>query len=367
MTGSAAVRACVSSRSVTDHRCAILTKPTITVDEFVTLPSIPPPCDLPRLAGHRDAWITATRDGLRHRCLHLRADSATETLGGLTLMLVKGPLFGRFLVSLPYINTGGVWAKDQQVAAALVDHACDLADEMSVRYVELRHEVPVEHPRLNFQRRDKVHMRLRLPTSDAALDRSFKAKLRSQIRKASKNSVTVEFGGIELIDAFYDVFAVNMRDLGTPVFSRGLFRCILRSFRNDAEFCVARLHNRPIAAALLVHHDQTTEIPSASSLRKFNHTSANMLMYRECLARAVGRGSTTFDFGRSSKDSGTYKFKAQWGAEPSPAVWQYYVRHGSADAMRPESEGNQRLIRLWQKMPVWATKLVGPEIVRGIP
>ena len=357
----------VTTRFVTDHRYSNLTRTTITVDEFAFLPSIAPPCEFPRLAGHNDAWIKATRDGLRHRCIQLTAYQGERALGGLAIMLVKGPIFGRFLVSLPYINTGGIWASDAQVAAALVDQACDLADKMSVRYMELRHEIPIEHPRLNFERRDKVHMRLRLPTSDAQLDQSFRAKLRSQIRKASKNSVKIDFGGLELIEDFYDVFAVNMRDLGTPVFARGLFRSILRTFQSDAEFCIARLHHRPIAAALLVHHQGITEIPSASSLRQFNHTSANMLMYRQCLSRAIERGSNTFDFGRSSKDSGTYKFKAQWGAEPSPAVWQYYVRQGSADAMRPESEGNQRLIRLWQKMPVWATRIVGPAIVRGIP
>jgi hypothetical protein len=92
-----------------------------------------------------------------------------------------------------------------------------------------------------------------------------------------------------------------------------------------------------------------------------------MWMYRHLLSRAIEMRSRTFDFGRSSEGSGTYKFKQQWGAVPHPAVWQYYVRKGSVEAMRPENEGNQRLIRLWQKLPVWVTRLIGPTIVRGIP
>lgn len=283
------------------------------------------------------------------------------------MVLVRGPIFGRFLVSLPYINTGGVWAKDNDVAGALVERACDLADELDVRYAELRHEIPVSNPRFNFERSDKVHMRLSLPPTDEQLNESFKSKLKSQIKKASKNSVQIEFGGLERLDDFYKVFSVNMRDLGTPVFSRTLFKAVLESFEDKAEFCIARLSGRPIAAALLVHQNNSTEIPSASSLRQFNHTSANMLMYRHCLTRAIHRGSKSFDFGRSSKESGTYKFKAQWGAQPSPAIWQYYIRKGSADAMRPESSGNQRLIKMWRRMPVWMTRLIGPEIVRGIP
>ena len=47
--------------------------------------------------------------------------------------------------------------------------------------------------------------------------------------------------------------------------------------------------------------------------------------------------------------------------------WQYYVRSGSVDEMRPDSDRNQKLVRIWQRLPVWLTKIIGPPIVRGIP
>ena len=43
-------------------------------------------------------------------------------------------------------------------------------------------------------------------------------------------------------------------------------------------------------------------------------TNANMLMYWHLLQRTIQRGNRTFDFGRSSESSGTYRFKRQWGA-----------------------------------------------------
>ncbi len=79
------------------------------------------------------------------------------------------------------------------------------------------------------------------------------------------------------------------------------------------------------------------------------------------------RGSGVFDFGRSSLGSGTYRFKAQWGAEPHPAIWQYYVRKGDPAEMRVDSIGKQRLVGIWKGLPVWLTRLAGPTIVRGIP
>ncbi|MGN6543836.1 MAG: FemAB family XrtA/PEP-CTERM system-associated protein [Aureliella sp.] len=331
-------------------------------------PALPAAAVYPQLNAHEQPWLKAISAGLKHTAFLLTHKAAGgEVDGALPLVLVKSPWFGRFLVSLPYVNTGGVWAASDEAAQQLVTRACQLADQHRVRYLELRHEVPVEHPQLGASRTDKVHMRLPLPDSDEALERSFKSKLRSQIKKSKEHGLSIRWGGAELLPKFYDVFAINMRDLGTPVFSRGLFEAILAAFPDSAELCVVEKDARAIAAGLLVHRRGVTEVPSASSLRSYNFTSANMWMYRNLLARAIERGSHTFDFGRSSEGSGTYKFKAQWGAVPHPATWQYYVRKGSAEDMRPDAGGKKLLVRMWQKLPVPISRTLGPSIVRGIP
>jgi hypothetical protein len=92
-----------------------------------------------------------------------------------------------------------------------------------------------------------------------------------------------------------------------------------------------------------------------------------MLMYWHLLERAIQRRQEVFDFGRSSKESNTYRFKEQWGAKEAPAQWQYYLREGGVSDMRPENPRYQRLIRIWQKLPLALTRLIGPRIVRGIP
>ena len=104
-------------------------------------------------------------------------------------------------------------------------------------------------------------MRLQLPDSDEALMASFKSKLRSQIKKSGDYELEVNFGGDELLGDFYDVFARNMRDLGTPVFSRGLFTEILTAFDGDAELCTVHKESKPIAGGLLIHRDGVSEVP----------------------------------------------------------------------------------------------------------
>lgn len=312
-------------------------------------------------------WLNVLADGFGHTPYALEAIEQGQTVGYLPLAFVKSMLFGRFLVSLPYLNSNGVQADHPAVAEALIDRAVQLADELRAKHLELRHEAPVVHPDLTGEMRSKVHMRLALPGTVEALSKAVGSKVRNQVRKGEKSGLTVEWGGVELVPEFHQVFARNMRDLGTPVYGQELMYAILRAYPKDAELCLVRQGRLPIAAALLLHGNGVTEVPSASSLREYNATCANMLLYWHLLQRAIGRGQQVFDFGRSTVDGPTFKFKKQWGAEPEPAVWQYYVRTGSPAEMRPDNPKYQRLIRIWQRLPVRVTKWIGPRIARGIP
>jgi len=319
-------------------------------------------------AWHADPrCLAAICEGLRHRAYVVEASREGRVVGYLPLALVESLLFGRFLVSLPYVNSGGVLAEDPECEPGLIGEAVRLADELDVRYLELRHETARPHPALTRNLNCKVHMRLELPRTAGALWESFKPKVRNQIRKGQKQGFTVHWGGEELLGDFYAVFSRNMRDLGTPVFGRRLFRSILTHFPDEAELCTVRLGRRALAAALLVHGRWCTEVPSASSLKKCNSTNVNMLMYWQLLSRSIERGQRVFDFGRSSPESNTYRFKKQWGAKPVSAVWQYYVRKGDARDMRIESGKYDRWISIWRKLPVTLTRWLGPAIVRGIP
>ena len=211
-------------------------------------------------------------------------------------------------------------------------------------------------------------MRRQLPETADELWDSFRSKFRTKIRKPLKNkSLTTEFGHTNQLEDFYTVFCRNMRDLGTPPFSKRLFGAMLEQFGDNAEICTVRLDGVPVASGFTLHDSGVSFIPSVGALRKYNLLSGNMLMYWRVLERAVERGSAIFDFGRSTTGAGTWNFKKSWGAEESPAVWQYHRRGGHQDSVTIGSGKYDRIIRAWQKLPVWVTQLIGPEIVRGIP
>ena len=166
---------------------------------------------------------------------------------------------------------------------------------------------------------------------------------------------------------FYAVFAHNMRDLGTPVYSIRWFREILQAFPQACRLFVVYAGGRPAAGAFVLWHRGTIEVPWASSLREFNPLCVNVLMYWEMLRFAVERGFSCFDLGRSTPNEGTFHFKQQWGAEPRELVWEYWTAEGAAlPDLSPKNPKFERAIAAWRRLPVGVTKVIGPPIVRNI-
>jgi len=321
---------------------------------------------------HDPAWLDILRQTLKHKTSILLDWRGQRLAGALPLALTRSPLFGRHLVSLPYVNRAGLLTADVETGHALVEYAGRLAEQYDARYLELRHHGDVfDAEPFTHCRNEKCRMVLDLPATQAELRSGLKAKVRNQVRKGEQAELSISFGREALSAGFYSVFATNMRDLGTPVYPRKLFLAMLEYLGERCEIALVTTEGIPIAGAILVHDrvgDQAiTQVPSASCLRQFNRLNANMWMYDQLLKRAVTRGSTQFDFGRSSEGSGTYRFKKQWGAKPQPTPWQVVLRRGSLTDARPDDPRNRKRIEQWQKLPVWVTKAIGPTIVRGIP
>ena len=312
---------------------------------------------------HAFAWQQVFDNAFGHEPIYLIARQGAVIVGVLPLVLIRSVIFGNSLTSLPFLNYGGVMADDAETADALVMAAREQARLRGCRHVEMRH-VSAQFPNLP-RKTHKVSMRLPLaPDMWSRLDR----KVRNQIRKAEKSGLTVERGGIELVGDFYTVFARNMRDLGTPVYSRRLFEEVLSTFSGRSRLHVVRLNGSPIAAGLTYATPSMVQLPWASSIRDFNSLCPNVLLYWDAIQFAQESGAQLFDMGRSTPNEGTFKFKAQWGAEAVPLHWEYQLlASDSLPNVSPANPKFQLAISLWQKLPLGLTTRVGPMIVRAIP
>ncbi len=315
---------------------------------------------------HDSRWPGLIKNVFGHNCHYSMATENGKIVGILPMVQLKSLLFGNFLVSLPCFNYGGVLSKDKSVSDAILARASILAGDLGASHVELRHRSnkSVELP----YRDDKVSMYLPLPETEDALWSSFSSKLRAQIRRPEKEGASSKSGGAELLDEFYTVFARNMRDLGTPGYPKQLFSAICEQFPSRTRIFLVRLEGQPVAAGFTIGHRHALEIPSASSLREFNRYSPNMLLYWSILKYAVDKGYTRFDFGRTTKGSGPFRFKKQWGALPQELAWHYILKRGNElPKINPDNPKYRFAVNVWRRLPMPIANLLGPHVVKHLP
>jgi len=327
---------------------------------------------------YQSAFLDSIRKSLGHRILLISArDKNTGALVAvLPLIEQKSRLFGHLWTSIALVNYGGVLANAKETEQALLEFAHTSAKTEGVKRLEVRglYERPVNWA----VSKEKASMWLPLPDShnpDILLS-SFKAKLRSQIKKGYTPHVRSESGGKSLLDDYYSVFSRNMRDLGTPVYGKSLFAGLLKDLGDKAKLVVIYYDDAPASAAFLIQNHDTMEIPWASTIREYNRHNLNMVLYWEVLKISCAAHCKVFDFGRSSIDASTYRFKKQWGAQPIQHYW-YSVEpaeqnlpatpEANSSAANTQNPKFQLLIRIWQRLPVWLANLMGPHIVKYIP
>ncbi len=315
---------------------------------------------------HCWGWRRVIEDAFGYPTEYLVARRNAVVVGVLPLVCFRSALFGRAVISLPFLNYGGVLADDDDVARGLLKAAGDVAVRERARYVELRHRQR-QFPELP-AREHKVAMRKRLPSSAEDAWEELDRKVRNQVRKAQKSGLSVITGGAPLVRSFYRVFAENMRDLGTPVYSRRLFEAALKHFPEHFQLVLVQRGARTIAGGCAYVFRDTVEVHWAGSLKTHRSLCPNHLLYWTVIDSATRLGLRVLDFGRSTPGEGTYHFKLQWGAEPSRLSWEYMLFGGAeAPDHGPTNPKFRAAIEVWKRLPLVVANLAGPAIVRAIP
>ncbi|HOY21893.1 MAG TPA: FemAB family PEP-CTERM system-associated protein [Cellvibrio sp.] len=318
-------------------------------------------------AYHQKAWADVILQSFDNPTRVWAAfDSHNNIIGGIALTFFSSALFGKFAVSVPYVNYGGVLTAYFNIAQALLAHLPNICTDESLSHIEVR---TMQENLARDSSSKKASMILSLPKSSEELDKNLGSKIRAQYKKCEEHGPEIRFGKIELLNDFYAVFARNMRDLGTPVYGKNWFANIINSTAIDSTLAVVYIHEKPVSAGFLVGYKGMLEIPWASTVKEANAFNTNMWMYRKILDFAIEKNFDFFDFGRSTQDAGTYKFKKQWGTVPFVHHWYKVLPNGNSDApeLNPDNPKFALMIAAWKMMPVWLSRIVGPRIIRNIP
>ncbi len=316
---------------------------------------------------HQHSWRKVIEKSFGHRTLYLAAtNSNNEICGVLPYVHMKSRMFGNSVISLPFFNYGGMLSAEDSVTDSLLNTSRKLLNETGVDYIELRHLKMFDD--IVATKQHKVTMILTLENNVDKQWIALDAKVRNQVRKAEKSGLKAVVGCAELLDGFYEVFCRNMRDLGTPVYSRNFFGNVLAEFPDSTRILSIIKDGRTIASGLMTWYKDTMEVPWASSNRDFRELCPNNILYWEAIRFAIGIGAHKFDFGRSTPGEGTYNFKKQWGAMPVQLYWQYLLHNGvTLPEINPKNPRFHFAIQAWQRLPLAIANLFGPHIVRYIP
>lgn len=311
---------------------------------------------------HRPAWLGAVERGTGQSAAGLLLQHGRQIVAWLPMSEVHSPIFGRMLASTGFAVEGGVLGEDPRHLL------CGAAEELALRRncptIELRGGDAPAH----WHSRQDSHCGFVTELAEDAEAQllAIPRKQRAEVRKGLANDLEVTTGNSEADrEAHYAVYSESVRNLGTPVFPRGLFDAVLDAL--DADILTVRYQDAPVASVLSLYHAGAVLPYWGGGTFSARHLRANDRMYFELMLHARARGCSRFDFGRSKTGSGAAAFKKNWGFEPQPLAYSSWTAPGAEvrDA-DPTSARHQRRIELWKRLPLPVANRIGPLIARGL-
>ena len=312
---------------------------------------------------HRAGWKTVMEQAFGHATYYVYAEQDGEIVGVLPLAHIHSRLFRNALVSTPFCVQGGALARSVEIRDQLVARACELAQQLRVDHLELRH---VSAQQTDWPRK-KLYVRFRKeidPDPDVNL-KAIPRKQRAMVRKGIKAGLTAQVDADT--DRLFAVFSESVRNLGTPVYPQRYFRFLQEVFGDACDVVTIEDRGTPIASVMNFYFRDEVLPYYGGGTAGARQVKGNDFMYWEVMCRAAERGCRVFDYGRSKVGTGSYSFKKNWGFEPEPLNYEFYMVHGEdVPDINPLNPRYQIFIRMWQHLPLPVSQLIGPWLSRSL-
>jgi len=312
---------------------------------------------------HLSAWQAVIRQAFGHPTYYFYSEQGGKITGILPLVHIKSLLFGNALISNAFCVYGGIVAQNQESFQALANKASELAKELGVDYLEMRNRVqqhsnwPHKELYVTFRKSlDSDHEK-----NMSAIPRKQRAMVRAGIKAGLVSVVD------DSIERFYRAYSESVRNLGTPVFPKRYFQ-ILKEVFGDACDIISIEHEGQAVASVMNFYFKGEVLPYyGGGTEQARDIKANDFMYWEVMRRAVERGCTVFDYGRSKVGTGSYRFKKHWGFEPEPLYYEVnLVKAQTIPEINPLNPKYQLFIAAWKRLPLPISQIIGPLLAKDL-
>jgi FemAB-related protein (PEP-CTERM system-associated) len=298
------------------------------------------------------------------RVFRLLAVRGEEIVGLLPLVYQKS-LMGRFLTSVPYFNYAGVLSQDSEARGRLAEEAATLAGHHGAQRLELRGRDGGDLPLDPWT--EKSAYTLDLAPGSEELWKRLTPKVRTRVRRCSKEGYTTRLvDGVDN-DAFYALLARRWHQLGSPILPRRFFDGLGRLLGDALRIVVVEKDGEPAAAGALVEWQGRVEISWSAADVRHNRYGVNMLLYWTAIEATAAAGASVFDMGRSSPGTGTASFKLQWGATETPLVWNVRTAGSQGEASVRGAGRRELFAGTWRRLPHFVADWLGPRLAAWIP
>jgi FemAB-related protein (PEP-CTERM system-associated) len=316
-----------------------------------------------------DSWMFFTRKVYGFPLYRIVSQSDNGIDGWLALVHIKHPIFGNYLATSPFGSYGGFGYADNAVRDGLLDKARELATDLGVKYVNVRFEAGEETPPEGWMQNPNYStFFVGLSSNTEEILRSFGSDHRNHVRKSLKKGFVTKFGHLDLLDDAYEGLARSMHELGSPYHNKKYLRTMAESLGETLEFAVTYDPQSRIAGAgvFIFHGDAVTNL-HANILRDFRSNYAGEFLYWSVIEHYCAKGFKVFDLGRSLNGSGNETFKLKWKPRlQTLAYWYYLPKGGEIPELNQKSAKFQLTIRVWQLLPSFVVRALGPSLIRGI-
>ncbi len=312
---------------------------------------------------HRAGWREVIEKALGHKTSYFYVESDGRIEGILPLGHIRSLLFGNALMSVPFCVYGGIVAESGEAHAILEKAACDLADNLGVDYLEMRNMASVNG---TWPTKDLyVTFRKEIdPDSEKNL-MDIPRKQRAMVRKGIKAGLVGEVD--DDIERFYSAYSESVRNLGTPVLAKRYFKSLKDVFGEECELLTITKDGRTVASVMSFYFKDQVLPYYGGGTDEARRLKGNDFMYWELMRRAGERGIRIFDYGRSKKGTGSYSFKKNWGFNPEPLNYEYYlVKANNIPDVNPLNPKYRLFIDLWKRLPLPVSRAIGHILAKNL-
>lgn len=293
-----------------------------------------------------------------------------EQIQGILPLFKTRDLLTTVSISLPFCDYGGILAENEQAFETFKNYLEKTSPSRqgfaeAGQKIELRQKEKIDIFNIPANQKNVTSI-IELNKNADNIWGKINKKARNQTKKSLKFGFTFNHGHKYLND-FYRLYALSMKNHGTPVHSKTFYKNTLEAFEENADIFVAKDQEKIIAAMLIFKFKNTICNNKTACDPSYKKYSINNFLYWQAINWSCENGFAYFDMGRSQSGSPVLHFKEQWSPITTP-LYYYKINHSISPSQIKNSRGRlDSIAKIWRLLPLPITKFFGPYLRKFLP